>query len=157
MRIFGAITIIFLLSACSTTQGSSQSVEVTNSMNPDDHTIEFPTPMPNQYSPKPSDDQMIRGPFYLDSYNLNIMESYPIQISLSISGSLPTPCHEFRVEVNQPDAQNHIQVELYSVMDPEKMCAQVLEPFEFNIPMGSFPTGHYTVWINGTQIGDFDS
>ena len=93
----------------------------------------------------------------LESYNLNIMESYPVQISLDLSGSLPTPCHELRIEVSQPDQQYQIQIEAYSVLDPELMCTQVIKPIQITIPMGSFPTGHYSVWINGTLIGNFDS
>ena len=85
------------------------------------------------------------------------MESYPVQIMLALKGSLPTPCNQLRVVDNPPDKQNRIQVEVYSVLDPEQMCAQVLEPFEANIGLGSFPRGHYSVWVNGEMVGEFDS
>jgi hypothetical protein len=61
------------------------------------------------------------------------------------------------VIANPPDDQNQIQVEVYSVIDPEQMCIQVLEPLEANIGLGSFPSGHYTVFVNGEQVGEFDS
>ena len=37
----------------------------------------------------------------------------------------------------------------WSEIDPEVMCAQVLEPFEVTIPIGSFETGSY-----GLVVGD---
>ena len=165
MKKIGLIFFFVLLAGCNTAQGSDPSIEETNpndsvmntNQNSDDLSIENSTPIPNQYSPKPDDDQKIRGPFFIDTSNLNIMESYPIQVSLSVQGSLPTPCHEFRVEVSQPDDNNQIQVDVYSVLDPEKICAQVVTPFEFTIPMGSFPSGSYSVLINGNLIGEFDS
>jgi inhibitor of cysteine peptidase len=111
----------------------------------------------NSYLPQPQDSKFTRGEAYIDSTDLLIMESYPVQISLALKGSLPTPCNQLRVVANPPDDQNRIQVEVYSVVDPEQMCIQVLEAFEANIGLGSFPTGHYTVLVNGKQVGEFDS
>ena len=165
MRFFGTLTILFILSACSIMQSSAPQSETPSILKTQDSPdsdkdysmVEFPTSMPNAYSPQSSDSTKIRSLFMLDSYNLNIMESYPIQISLDLSGSLPTPCHELRIEISQPDQQYQIQIEAYSVLDPEVMCAQVIKPIEITIPMGSFPSGHYSVWINGNLIGNFDS
>ena len=58
---------------------------------------------------------------------------------------------------NPPDKQNQIYVEVYSVILPDQMCAQVLEPFEANVGLGSFSAGHYSIWVNGEMIGEFDS
>jgi len=55
------------------------------------------------------------------------------------------------------DAQNRIFVELYSVVDPDLACTQVLLPFNANLPLGSFPGGHYSVWINGQEMDQFDT
>ena len=162
MRFFATLTILFILSACSSMQATDPQLDTTSILrtqasDKDGSMVEFPTSMPNAYSPQSSDSTKIRSLFVLDSYNLNIMESYPIQISVDLTGSLPTPCHELRIEVSQPDQQYQIQIEAYSVLDPELMCAQVIKPIEINIPMGSFPTGHYSVWVNGILIGNFDS
>ena len=35
------------------------------------------------------------GAVYIDTADLLIMESYPVQVALHITGNLPTPCHEF--------------------------------------------------------------
>jgi hypothetical protein len=109
------------------------------------------------YAPQAGDDALQRGNAYIDSVDILTMESYPLQFLVVLKGNLPTPCHELRVAFNQPDAENKIQLEVYSVADPNAVCVQMLEPFEQNIALGSFPGGHYTVWINGKQVGEFDA
>ena len=118
---------------------------------------EPPTSQTSDHIPSPGDSNLTRGLVYLDSVDLITMESFPLQFMLVLKGSLPTPCNELRVAVSLPDLQNKITVDVYSVVDPITICVQVLEPFEENVPLGSFPTGHYTLWVNGEQITEFDS
>jgi hypothetical protein len=109
------------------------------------------------FSPQPGDADLTRGNIYINESSLVIRESYPPQISLSISGDLPTPCNQLRAEVSPPDQENNIKMDVYTVIDPDKVCIQVLEPFEENIDLGTFPTGHYAVWVNGEKVGEFDA
>lgn len=109
------------------------------------------------FSPKFGDAGLSIGNAYLDSSELLILESYPIQVNLYISGNLPTPCSQLRVKVNDPDMEKRIYIEVYSVSDPDKMCVQVLQPFDTNISLGSFSPGHYKVYVNGELSGEFDS
>jgi hypothetical protein len=109
------------------------------------------------YLPKPEDSALTRGTVFLDSTDLLTMESFPLQFSLHLIGSLPTPCHQLRISANQPDEQNQIHLDVYSVADPNMACAQVLEPFDVNYALGSFPTGHYILFVNGTQVVEFDA
>jgi hypothetical protein len=97
------------------------------------------------------------GAVYIDSTDLLIAESFPVQVSLRIAGNLPTPCHEFRSSVAHPDAENRIYVNAWSESDPAAMCAQVLQPFELSvaIPMGGEADGSYSVWLNGELVGEF--
>jgi hypothetical protein len=120
---------------------------------------EMPTngPHVNPLSPKPGDEQLSRGEVFISEKSLIIRESYPPQISLSLKGELPTPCHELRAEIAPPDVENKIQVDVYSVVDPNAVCIQVLEPLEEFIDLGTFPPGHYSVWVNGELAGEFDS
>jgi hypothetical protein len=114
-------------------------------------------PSASPFSPKPEDQDLIRGNVYLDEASLVIRESFPPQISLSLLGNLPTPCNQLRVAVSTPDSENKILVDVYSLSDPNQVCTQVLEPFEESIDLGTFPTGHYTVWVNGEMAGEFDT
>jgi hypothetical protein len=115
------------------------------------------TPISQPFSPQPGDINFSRGEVFIDSTDLLIMESFPIQIALVLKGNLPTPCNKLRVVTNPPDDQNRIQVEVYSVINPAETCIQVLEPLDANIMLGSFPTGHYSVWVNGKMVGEFDA
>lgn len=97
------------------------------------------------------------GPVYINSSDLLIMESYPVQVSLHISGELPTPCHEFRSQVAGPDEQNRIFVTSWSEIDPNTVCIQVLEPFDLSIPIPMEGSGEasYPVYLNGELVGEF--
>ena len=97
-----------------------------------------------------------RGNVYLDSTEIVLRESYPVQAVLLIRGSLPTPCHELKVEVSPPDDQNRILVSVYSLSDPNQVCIQVLEPFEETAELGRFTQGTYSVWVNGEPVGEIN-
>ncbi|MGB8982113.1 MAG: hypothetical protein WCC12_09570 [Anaerolineales bacterium] len=111
----------------------------------------------NPFAPKPGDEKLTRTEIMISELDLLIRESYPPQIALSISGDLSTPCHELRAEIAPPDPENRIMVSVYSVADPNLACIQVLEPFQEFIDLGTFPQGHYSVWVNGELAGEFDS
>ena len=126
-----------------------------------------PYPLPGQaaaipvsgYEPSPEDQNLQRGEVFLEMADSKIMslESYPLQVNLVLKGNLPTPCHMLRVVITPADAEKRLQVEVYSVVDPNKVCTQVLEPFEATIPLGSYASGKYSVYINGKLLGEFGS
>ena len=119
---------------------------------------EDPTqPASIRYEPQPGDEKLNRDSAFPEKYQLLTLESFPPQFVLVVSGNLPDPCHQLRAVVAAPDAENKINIDLYSLTDPEKACAEVITPFEANIALGKFATGHYTVWVNGEQIAEFDA
>ena len=158
-------TIALLIVACTPAPMSNQSpVPEPNTLPPDAPVTNPPqngsTPMETPdmpFAPKPDDTKLLRGNVFINESELLIRESFPPQITLSLSGDLPTPCHELRVDVKDPDSKNKINVKVYSVVDPDQVCIQVLEPFQANIDLGTFPSGHYTVWVNGDMVGEFDT
>ena len=123
------------------------------------------TPVPvtpqenNPYAPQPGDETMARGDAEIVSASVLMAESFPPQISVSLAYRLPTPCYQLRVSISQPDSQNRIQLEIYGVAFKDKPCnlMALLMPQETNISLGSFPAGHYSVWVNGVQVGEFNS
>jgi hypothetical protein len=144
---------IVLLTACGPVSSDSHAARPIDSSS-----ISPEAPMNNdQYAPQPGDDALTRGNVFLESINMLTMESYPVQVSVNLAGSLPTSCHNLRAIINMPDANKNINIELYSVIDPNLMCTQVLQPFEATLSLGSFPVGHYTVLINDEKLGEFDS
>ncbi len=139
----------FILSACASGE---------NSFNPNNPTVDEPalsnTPEP---SPTLTDSNLMRSNAYLDSTELLTLESYPLQFNLFLKGNLPTPCNQLRVDVSQPDSENKIMVDVYSVTRLDKVCAQVLQPFEENFALGSFPAGKYSLWVNGQLVAEFEA
>ncbi len=145
MKRFIALAVVsFILVAC------MPASEPASSETPDAGSV-------NPSSPLPSDSNLERGNASISQSELLIRESYPVQIALSFAGELPTPCHQLRVIVSPPDAKNEIHIEIYTVYDPGATCIQVIQPFQEVVETGTFPTGHYTVWLNGEIIGEFDS
>jgi hypothetical protein len=113
-------------------------------------------PYPAPWQPQASDENLQRGEAFIDEMDILVMESYPPQYTLTLQGTLPTPCHQLRVEVAPPDSKNVIQVNAYSVVDPSVICTQVLSPFEASVPLQGLPSGKYTVVVNGKEAGSIE-
>jgi hypothetical protein len=107
------------------------------------------------FDPLPDEDKMERGAVLVDQADVLLLESYPLQIVLNVSGSLPTPCHHLRADLKQPNEQNQIEVELYSLVDPTAVCIQVLQNFDASLHLGSYADGAYTILLNGEKVGEF--
>jgi hypothetical protein len=100
-------------------------------------------------------DGWSRGQAFASTTEVFILESFPIQVRLAVEGELPTPCHVPVWEV--VDDGETIAVVLESAADPDQMCAQVVEPFEASIDLGSFSQGSRTVTLNGETVGEFSA
>ncbi len=89
----------------------------------------------------------------VENVEVLIMESFPLQVSLTISGFLSVPC----VALLSPAVsytEGLFQVVLAeSTMGPAETCIAVIEPFETSVPLevAGFPSGLYTVDVNGQQ------
>lgn len=156
MNVRMLLLLIFLLAACAPLSTGTVPPD-TAVTSPPEGSAPPANPSPGPSVPLPDDGQQSREPVYIDEASLLIRESFPPQISLSIRGSLPTPCHHLRTEIAAPDQDNKIAVDVYSVVASDQICIQVLEPFDEQIELGTFPGGHYSVWVNGQLAGEFDS
>ncbi len=157
-----ALTILLILTACTpaaTGAPTSMPDEPVSSQPVDSIPEETPAvaPVDEVLPPAPANTNMERSNAYLDSAELLILESFPLQFTLALKGSLPTSCHQLKVDVSLPDTENKITVDVYSLTQPDLMCAQMLAPFDENIPLGSFPAGHYFLWVNGELLTEFDA
>ena len=102
-----------------------------------------------------TDKDLVKGPVFIEHSEIIMKESYPVQVELVLAGNLPTPCNLLRVVHTEPDENGHIEIEAYSVVDLEKMCIQVLEPFTAVIPLGEYTEGTFTLSINNELMGEF--
>jgi len=156
------LLLILLVTSCTPAAGATQDVVSTLSpdiavTSPPEQTIPADQPMENPFAPKPDDASLSRGNAFTQEASLVIRESYPPQISLNLAGDLPTPCYQLRVQIGKPGSDNRINIDVYSVVDPDRMCTQVIKPFEASVDLGTFPQGHYSVYVNGELAGEFDS
>jgi len=103
-----------------------------------------------------AEEGMTRGPVYVDEAELVILESFPVQVEIAIRGALPTPCASLEWSVEEPNEQDRILVETFSLQDPDIACIQVLEQIEERLSIGSYSEGSYSVWLNGELVGEFD-
>lgn len=90
---------------------------------------------------------------YVDFADVLLLESYPVQVVLHVTGNLPTPCHSLARAI--ADNGTRIDVTLTS-RSTAQSCIQVLHPFDERVALGSYASGSRTVWLNGEQVGDFD-
>jgi len=151
------VIVLAILSACSPSVPTQTPPDTVVTSPPGDQ-LPTPTVGQNPYVPQTGDSTMLRGAVYLDSIQLLVLESYPPQVSLVLAGNLPDPCHRLRVKVSEPDTNNRILVDVYSVADPSAVCIQVLKPLSASVPLAvsGLSAGHYTVWVNGEKAGEFD-
>jgi hypothetical protein len=87
------------------------------------------------YSPKPEDEKLTRGTVAIDAVTGAAAQAAG-EIVLSITGTLPTPCHELRLRIPATvSTDGLIRIEAWSVTDPDRLCAQVLQPFSVQVPV----------------------
>jgi len=140
----------FLLSACS----AFPTVEPTP-------TTSLPyriTPDENSYVPRTEDlGKQIAG---VTITAVSLSEKYeftPPRAMLSILGYMPSVCNELRINIQPPDKNFRVFVEVYSLINTNINCDNVFQQFEANILFGYYSSGRYTVWINDILVGDFVS
>jgi hypothetical protein len=110
------------------------------------------------FAPQPGDDKLTRSDVILDMAFSQLILSgiQPNEVSAKLKGDLPDPCHQLRVVLTPADTQNKISLEVYSVFSSDTACITVILPFLVVYPLGSFPSGHYSVVVNGQLLGEFD-
>jgi len=113
----------------------------------------------NPYASQPGDSDLMYGDLTIDSTSVFLTKSQPPQVLVNFAYFQPTPCYQLRVEVNGPDEQNHINLKGYTVAEKDKPCnlMALATPLQASLNLGSVPAGHYTVFLNDNQIGEFDS
>jgi hypothetical protein len=113
----------------------------------------------NPYAVQPGDSSMMRGEVRIDASSLSMAMSAQPQVMVNFDYFQPTPCYSLRVDVNQPDPQNRINLEAYAVAEKDKVCTLMAlsTPLHASLNLGSFSKGHYSVWLNGVKVDAFDA
>ena len=93
----------------------------------------------------------IPGTAQVDSIDLLMLESFPVQITALVRGNLPDGCTTID-QIAQERQGNTFKVTITTRRPAGKMCTEALAPFEETIALAvnGLPAGTYTVEVNGT-------
>jgi len=113
----------------------------------------------NPYAPQSADGNLMAGDITVDSASVFMAKSQPPQLMVNFAYFQPTPCYQLRVEVSGTNDQKQISLKAYALAEKDKPCTLMAlsTPLQASLNLGSLPRGHYTVVLNGDQIGEFDS
>ncbi len=105
------------------------------------------TPLPT-VTPLPTATPVPGGTAYIDSLEVRILESYPVQVHAVIRGKLADACSRID-EVRQSRQNSTFHLNLVVSRPPDQMCAQVLTPFEQVVPLDvrGLAPGNYEVRV----------
>jgi pimeloyl-ACP methyl ester carboxylesterase len=108
-----------------------------------------PTTKPTQ-EPTPTKGGIITGEAVVESIEILLLESFPIQVHVVARGNLHDSCTEIGEITKQRDGDT-FRVTITTSRPADAMCAQVLVPFEevISLDVVGLPAGVYTVNVNG--------
>ncbi|SFM52788.1 hypothetical protein [Nitrosomonas communis] len=93
----------------------------------------------------------------IDAIEIKILESFPMQVHVLVSGFLPTPCYHLG-PINKRYADNQFEIAVnMTPPPPDTGCITVLEPFAITIPLDVYglPKGCYQIYVND-KSGSFE-
>lgn len=86
----------------------------------------------------------------IESVDVRLAESFPVQVFVEVQGYLPDPCWEAQEPFVQQDG-NRFEIEIMAERDPNEACPQVIEDYAENVALGSMDPGEYIVIVNGVE------
>lgn len=97
-------------------------------------------------------EQPVRGQAQVDTVEVLIMESFPVQISVIARGNLPDSCTRIDEIITQQSGDTY-RVAITTLRQPDQMCTQAIVPFEQNVSLdvAGLPAGTYNVSVNGVS------
>lgn len=106
-----------------------------------------PTAAPTVGSTEP-----VRGQATVNSIDVLILESFPVQINVIARGDLPDSCTQIDEIISQL-MDDTFRVAVTTLRQPAANCTQALVPFEQSIPLDvvGLPAGTYNVLVNGVE------
>lgn len=89
----------------------------------------------------------------VDSVEVSVAESLPVQVSLTVTGNKSVPCVQLQTPAIFLQEATFTIVLAETTLGPAETCIAVLEPFETNIPLdvSDLDSGNYAVSVNGLE------
>lgn len=158
MALFGMLALSLV--ACGQGAGGGQTTPVGPTSTPV-ATVPTPTTKPvavptTQPRPEPTGTTRVPigatvgGEAMIDSVDVVIMESFPVQVRVNVRGSVSDSCTTVD-EVTTTREGNTFNVKITTARPVDAMCAQVITPFEESVSLDvkGLKKGTYTVDVNG--------
>ncbi|MEZ5333825.1 MAG: hypothetical protein R2741_00555 [Methanolobus sp.] len=99
-------------------------------------------------------EDFIYGTASVSDIQVLILESFPVQVHVAVTGNYPDGCTEVHKENIEFDGQtNTFTVELTTRRPADAMCTQALVPFEHSVALDVYglEKGVYYVDVNGAR------
>jgi hypothetical protein len=162
-RLVAVLALAALAAACGSPDvtGDGGGQAPTTSIDPDqpvdsgDEPIVEPGPLGSIPEPRPPIEGSIDGEVSVTGADVRVLESFPVQIMLDVTGEKPTPCHEIFWTVE--DDGEVISIEMISQVASDQVCAEVIEPFTIAVPLGSWAEESREIRLNGEIVGSFET
>lgn len=142
------VLLLFLLTACS---------DLANQILGNTPTPEMPTATPESATATPEPTataaiaaETITGLATVDSIEIQMLASFPVQVNVRARGDLPDGC-TLIAQSNAARQGTTYTVAISTIRPAGSVCTQALVPFEELIPLDvvDLPAGTYTVDVNG--------
>ena len=90
----------------------------------------------------------------VESLSVNIMESFPVQVSVTVNGNKSVPCVDLQTPAIGRQDKLFIIVLAETTLGPAESCIAIIDPFEttISLPVTGLPAETYTVRVNGVDI-----
>ena len=136
-----------LIVACTPTGNEAENAAATPTTDPDSSvSSDDPTT-----EPEPA-EEVITGTAMIDSVDLLMLESFPLQMTAHITGNYPDGCTGLGT-VTPERVENIITITVETTRPADMMCTQALVPFAENISVdiNGLLAGEYSVIVNGVE------
>jgi hypothetical protein len=106
----------------------------------------------NEAPPTSGSNEPTRGQAMVNNVDVQILESFPVQINVVASGDLPDSCTQIDEIITQR-TDDTFRVAVTTLRQPDLVCTQALVPFEevISLDVVGLPAGTYNVSVNGVE------
>jgi inhibitor of cysteine peptidase len=95
-----------------------------------------------------SDSAPVQSFLNVRNVEVIVLESFPMQVQLHITGEWPTGC-DYPASVDQQIEANTAVVKIYQEIPSDIMCPMILRPYDDTITLdGNFEAGNYVFQVN---------
>lgn len=100
------------------------------------------------------DENMVIGSASVDSVDILMMESFPVQVNVVVKGNLADGCTKIGDARETYDGKSDFSIKLETKRPIDGVCSQALVPYEKTISLAGatgLKKGTYTVDVNGVK------